>query len=76
MANYKHPIDLGAPDPDLNTSPIFMNVDDEREITETEIPEERACYFNGESYPHGAYVKSATTILKCDRGAWVETELP
>ncbi len=75
MPFSKHPIDLGAPIPELKNSPIFLNIEDERELIETEIPEERICYFNGESYPHGTYIKSSTTVLKCDRGAWIEVEL-
>lgn len=76
MSIKKHPVDLGAPDPELRNSPIILDIDDEREIIDTEIPEERICYFNGESYPHGDYIKSATVILQCDRGAWVEADLP
>lgn len=76
MNTSKHLVDLGAPDPDLKNSPVILDIDDEREIIETEIPEERVCYFNGESYSHGSYIKSSTIVLQCDRGAWVEAEVP
>lgn len=75
MPVNKHPIDVGIPKSGLNTSPIFLNIDDERELIEAEIPEERSCYFNGERYPHGCSVKSSASIFKCDRGAWVEVDV-
>ncbi len=76
MTFKQHPIDVGAPLPELQNSPIISDIDDEREMIEPEIPEERMCYFNGESYARGTYVKSGTLILQCDRGAWVEAEDP
>ena len=75
MPSNKHLIDVGAPRSGLNTSPIFLNFDEERELIKVEIPEERSCYFNGEMYPHGSSVKSSTSVFKCDRGAWVEVGL-
>lgn len=76
MTLYKLPIDLGAPIPELKTSPIISSIDDERGMIEPEIPEERSCYFNDQSYMHGTHIKSGPTILFCDRGVWVETETP
>ncbi len=76
MTMKKHPVDVGAPIPELQNSPIISDIDDEREMIDPEIPEERMCYFNGESYAHGTYVKSGALLLHCDRGAWVETEDP
>lgn len=76
MSFSRHLVDQGAPEPELNNSPIFRDIDAEREVVDTAIPEERICYFNGKSYEHGTYIKSNTTVLKCDRGAWVETDLP
>ena len=74
MSIMKQPIDVGAPQPDLQTSPILSDFDDEREMIEAQIPEERLCHFNGVIYPHGTHIKSGTLILECDRGAWVESE--
>jgi hypothetical protein len=76
MTILKHPIDLGSPNPELKNSPIINNINDEQEMIEPEIPEERICYFNGESYAHGTYIKSGTIILQCDRGAWIEADMP
>ena len=74
MTYSKNLIDVGAPVPDMKTSPIFLDMEDERQIIEAEIPEERVCYFNDKSYPHDTYIKSTGTILRCDRGAWVEAD--
>ena len=74
MSITKHLVDLGAPIADLKNSPIFIDIADERELVDIEIPEERVCYFNGESYPQGTYIKSGGSILQCDRGTWIETE--
>ncbi|NQV68813.1 MAG: DUF1496 domain-containing protein [Pseudohongiella sp.] len=75
MTFIKHPIDVGEPIPELNNSPLILDIKDERELIESEIPEERICYFNGESYTHGSTIKSNGIILQCDRGVWVQTEM-
>lgn len=75
MMQY-HPIDVGAPIPEMKNSPIISDIDADREMTEPEIPEERMCYFNGEGYSHGTYVKTGAVVLQCDRGVWVEAEDP
>ncbi len=74
MSYLKHPIDLGSPVPELKNSPIFSNIDDEQAMIEAQIPEERMCYFNGEIYQHGTFIKSNSIILQCDRGVWVEAQ--
>lgn len=63
---------VGALDPELNTSPII----DESEHDETagsrdlEL-EASACYFNGEAFPIGVYVQSGAEVLQCTgRGVW------
>lgn len=76
MSHHKTITDLGAPIPELKNSPIISNFDEERELIDMQIPEERQCYFNGNAYQHGACIKSGTVILQCERGAWVETEVP
>lgn len=76
MKFNKHPIDLGAPIAELKNSPIINSLSDEQEMIETEIPEERVCYFNGKSFEQGVHIKSGTIILQCDRGVWVEADMP
>jgi len=67
----KHPKDVGAPDPELKTSPIADEFDDEIEALRQEVPGEPACYFNNQNFQTGAYVKSGTSLLKCDYGIWI-----
>lgn len=64
---------VGAPDPELKTSPII----DESEYDETAASrdlelESAACYFNGEPFPVGTYVRSGGEVLQCTgRGVWI-----
>lgn len=76
MTIIKHPVDLGIPDPSLNTSPIIDTINEEQFVIESQVPEERRCYFNGQSYPHDTQIKSDGRILICDRGAWANISPP
>lgn len=59
---------VGAPDPNGNTSPIFDEYD---EISLDQELEAGVCYFNDVSYPIGQYVLSGSDLLQCDgRGVW------
>ena len=67
MAN--HPTQVGAPDSELQTSPIFDEYDDISPDLELEAG---ACYFNAVAYPIGQYVLSGSELLHCEgRGVWV-----
>ena len=61
---------VGAPDPELRTSPIF----DDEDIGELSLDEELetgVCYFNDQHFPIGAYACSGNELLRCeDRGVW------
>lgn len=64
--------EVGAPDPELRTSPIFDELDDD----ETPPPglelESGVCYFNGQRYPLGQYVLSGDEVLHCEGGGvWI-----
>lgn len=60
---------VGAPDPELNTSPIF---DEYEEISLDLELEKGACYFNDRAYPIGQFVLSGSELLHCEeRGVWV-----
>ncbi len=62
---------VGAPDPELKTSPIFDREDDEILSFDLEL-ETGVCYFNNESFPIGQYVCSGEELLRCEeRGIWV-----
>jgi hypothetical protein len=72
-----HTPQVGAPDPERRTSPIF----DEDEADELSLDlelEAGACYFNDAPYPIGQYVRSGSDLLHCEeRGVWVRKgELP
>ena len=61
---------VGAPDPELRTSPIFDEYDEE--APEELDVETGVCYFNGEAYPIGDYVLSGSELLRCERrGVWI-----
>jgi len=60
---------VGAPDPELNTSPIF---DEYEEISLDLELEAGVCYFNNVTYPIGQYLLSGSELLHCEeRGVWV-----
>ena len=61
---------VGAPDPELKTSPILDEEDNEELSFDAEL-EAPVCYFNGTAYGLGQYVLSGDEILRCDRGVWV-----
>ena len=64
-----HVPQVGAPDPELNTSPLF---DEYEEISLDMELETAACYFNNVAYPLGTFVLSGSEMLHCEeRGVWV-----
>jgi hypothetical protein len=71
MTEAKHTVDVGAPDPELNTSPIAEENSEDTEVLRQEVPGEPVCHFNDKSYATGSYVKSGTAVLKCDYGIWI-----
>lgn len=67
MADHMHQV--GAPDPELKTSPIFDEYDDLSLDLELEAG---VCYFNDVAYAVGQYVRSGSELLHCEeRGVWV-----
>lgn len=64
-----HVPQVGAPDPELKTSPIF---DEYKDISAELDIESGACYFNSVAYPRGQYLLSGSELLHCEeRGVWV-----
>ena len=64
-----HVLQVGAPDPERETSPIF---DEEDEISPDLELERGACYFNDIAYSIGQYVRSGSELLHCEEpGVWV-----
>lgn len=72
MANEQIATQVGAPDPELNTSPIVEDTDEESEDAAQEVEDLPVCYFNNTSYPNGEYVCSGSgELLHCYSGLWV-----
>ena len=72
MATSTGTRDVGAVDPKLKTSPIAEEMSEEWQILRQEAPEAAVCYFNGESFPSGSFVRSGTVVLECREGLWTE----
>ena len=61
---------VGAPDPELKTSPIFDG--NEGELSLDQELGTGVCYFNNEVFAIGDYVCSGNELLRCEgRGVWV-----
>ena len=71
MAERTQPIHVGAPAPELKTSLIVEELDEDYEAIARELSEDRVCFFNSTLYREGAFVCSGTELLRCERGAWV-----
>ena len=72
MSEHVNIPDVGAPDPELNNSPIADPGSDDYEVLKQEIPGEPVCYFNNASYENNALVCSGSSLLlKCNYGIWV-----
>jgi diaminopimelate dehydrogenase len=66
-----HVPEVGAPDPELKTSPIIDEDEYEEPSPDLEL-EAGVCYFNDVSYPIGQFVRSGSELLRCEgRGVWV-----
>jgi len=64
-----HVTQVGAPDPELKTSPIL---DEYADILLDVEMEAGACYFNNVAYPRGQYLLSGSELLHCEeRSVWV-----
>ena len=63
------PPQVGAPDHELETSPM---VDEDEERALDLERETSTCYFNGVAYSMGQYVRSGSELLHCEHGGvWV-----
>ena len=71
MDRHLHLPQVGAPDPERNSSPVAEETDEEYEVLRREVPGESVCYFNDQSFGHGTYVCSGSILLRCDYGLWV-----
>ena len=71
MPERIHVPQVGAPDPALKNSPLGQASDEDLEVLKQQAPGEPVCFFNSKSYPHGTYVCSGDTLLRCDYGIWI-----
>ena len=72
MTDRIHAPNVGAPDPELRTSPIAEENDEAMETLKQEVQGEPVCTFNGKAFAQGALVCSGGALLRCDYGIWVE----
>ena len=72
MTTQHKPAQVGSPDPELKTSPILEERDEEYEVLAQEVEDLPTCYFNNVVYSDGSYVCSGSgALLHCDKGIWV-----
>lgn len=72
MTKHKQAIAVGAPDPEMKTSPILEDTDEEYEFSAQEYENLPQCYFNNVSYPAGQFVCSGSgELLHCEDGLWI-----
>jgi len=64
--------DVGAPDPELENSPVMDAEIEEGEFSGADR-EVQVCYFNGVRYPVGDYICSGNELLHCENGVWVRS---
>lgn len=62
--------DVGAPDPELENSPVIDSEIEEGEFASIDQGV-RVCYFNGVRFAMGDYVCSGDELLRCENGVWV-----
>ena len=67
-------VHVGAQDPELKSSPVAWESDEDTEALRERIPEEPECYFNGREYRHGTVVQSGDARLRCDFGLWIPVD--
>ena len=62
---------VGAPDSEMKTSPIFDDAERDFLSLDAEL-EEGLCYFNDQTYKLGDFVCSGNELLRCEkRGVWI-----
>lgn len=70
MPDRIHLPQVGAQDPELKTSPVAEEPDEEYEVIKQEVPGEPVCFFNNKQYNNGDRVCSGSSRLRCIYGVW------
>lgn len=65
------PPQVGAPDPERETSPVMGEADEDFPPTGMGVDGKPVCLFNGTAFGQGEFVCSGGDLLRCDRGVWV-----
>jgi hypothetical protein len=63
---------VGAIDPKLKTSPVLEETAEESYELRQQAPDAAVCFFNGEVFATGEFVRSGAAVFECRRGLWVE----
>lgn len=63
---------VGAIDPKLKTSPVLEETAEESYEPRHHVPDPSICFFNGEVFATGEFVRTGAAVLKCQNGVWVE----
>ena len=72
MTKLEAHVSVGAPDPELKTSPILEEGDEDFDVLAQEVEDMPNCYFNNVAYDDGTYVCSGSgALLHCEKGLWV-----
>jgi hypothetical protein len=71
MASSAGTPDVGAIDPQLKTSPVLEQTAEEPYGPRQAVAGD-ACFFNGERFATGEFVRSGPVVLECRGGLWVE----
>lgn len=72
MATHAGTTNVGAIDPELKTSPVLEETAEESYELSQQAPDSAVCFFNGEVFATGEFVRSGAAVFECRRGLWVE----
>lgn len=77
MKNVNADFHVGAPDPELKTSPILEEYDEDAPVMVQEFDELPVCWFNGQPYDSGTKLHSGDgSLLYCEKGVWIRMDEP
>jgi hypothetical protein len=63
---------VGAIDPELQSSPVVEEMEEDAYTLRQQVADQAVCFFNGEVFRDGEFVRSGTMMLKCSKGLWIE----
>ncbi|MGD9000396.1 MAG: hypothetical protein PVF75_08270 [Granulosicoccaceae bacterium] len=72
MTTQHMPTQVGSIDPELKTSPVIEEMDEEHALIGMEVEDMPTCYYNNTAFQDGDYVCAGTgAMLRCEKGVWV-----